>query len=234
MGAPKAWYFRESNVILKVLRYTVFYSLMSFVDCEIGTSDLVFILDTSENIGFANFQLIKGFLYNLTTLLNIGPTRSQIAVILYSSNTSLYFDLNDHRNKDSLLQGINNIPYYNSSEESNIATALGLLYSSYMDGSLRTRDDHEHIAILFTDGLPDDFTATRRAANALHSNSDFQIYIIETNGTTPVSAEYEEIALDRSNVFSAPNINELALQQTMERIIQDFDTNLARLCNGIV
>ena len=194
---------------------------------------MIFILDTSDNIGLINFQLMKGFLYDLTILLNIGPTRSQIAVILYSSNASLYFNLNDYRNKESLLQGINDIPYYSSSEESNIAGALDLLYSSYIDGSLRARDDHEHTAILFTDGLPDDFSATRRAADNLRLNSDFQIYVIETNGTAPVSAEYAEIALDHSHVLSAPNFNELALQQTMERIIKDFDTNLTRLCNGI-
>ena len=194
---------------------------------------MVFILDTTESIGFTNFQQMKEFLYDITTLLNIGPTRSQIAVILYSGNASLYFNLNDHRNKDSLLQGINDIPYYSSSEESNIAGALDLLYSSYNDGSLRARDDHEHIAILFTDGLPNNFTATRIATDNLHLNTDFRIYVIETNGSAPVSTEYVEIALDHSRVLSAPNFNELALQQTMERIVQDFDTDLARLCNGI-
>ena len=209
------------------------YTCICIIDCEIGTSDLVFILDTSENIGFANFQQMKEFMYDITTLLNIGPTRSQIAIVLYSGNASLYFNLNDHRDKDSLLQSINDIPYYSSSEESSIAGALDVLYSSYVDGSLRTRDDHEHIAILFTDGLPDDFTATRMAADNLRLNSDFQVYVIETSGTAPVSAEYAEIALDHSHVLSAPSFNELAVQQTMERIVQDFDTNLARLCNGI-
>ena len=167
-------------------------------------------------------------------LLNIGPTRSQVALILYSSNVSLYFNLNDHRNKESLLQDIIDIPYYNSSKESNITAALDLLYSSYLDGSLKTRDNHEHIAVLFTDGLPDNFTATRRAAEKLHLNSDFQIYVIETNGTAPVAKEYSGITLDPSYVLSAGNFSELALQQIMERTVRHLDTYLERLCNGIV
>ena len=167
-------------------------------------------------------------------LLSIGPTRSQIAVILYSNDASLYFNLNDHRSKELLLQDISNIPYYNDSEESNITAALNLLYLSYMDGSLKARNDHEHIAILLTDGLPDDFTATRTVANNLRLDTDFQIYVIETNGTNPIAAEYTEIALDTSYVLSAPNFNVLALQQAMERIIQNLDSNLERLCNGII
>ena len=193
----------------------------------------MFILDASENIGLPNFQLMKEFSYNLTTLLNIGPTRSQIAVILYASNASLYFNLNDHRSIEPLLQDIYDIPYSSNSEESNIAVALDLLYLSYMDGSLKTRDEHDHIAILFTGGLPDNFTATRTVANNLRSDTDFQIYIIESNGTIPVAREYAEIALDPLYVFSAPNFNELALQQTMESIIQNLDSNLIRLCNGM-
>ena len=194
---------------------------------------MIFILDTSENIGITNFELMKQFMYNFTMLLNIGPTRSQIALLLYSSNASLYFNLNDHRNKESLLQDISDIPYYDSNGESNIAAALDLLYSSYMDGSLRTRNNHEHIAILFTNGLPDNFTSTRRAADNLQLESDFYIYVIETNGTTPIATEYTDIASDPSHVLSTANFSELAVQQTMERIVQDFDSNLERLCNGI-
>lgn len=208
----------------------VYYCYLS--DCEIGITDLIFIVDTSEIVGLKNFQLIKGFMHNLTMLLNIGPTRSQVAVMLYSSNASLYFDLNEQRNKELLLQEINNIPYYNNTEESNIALTLDLLYSSYMDGSLKARDNHDHIAILFTDGLPDNFTATRIAANNLRSDTDFKIFIIETNGTIPEAAEYTEIAHDSSHVLSAVNFSALALQQAMERVIQNFDSNLTRLCNG--
>ena len=203
-----------------------------FTDCEIGITDLVFILDASENIGSSNFELIKEFSYNLTSLLNIGPTRSQIAIILYSSNASLYFNLNDHRSKEALLQDVYDIPYYNHSEESNIAVALDLLYLSYMDGSLKARDDHNHIAILFTDGLPDNFTATRTVATNLHSDTDFQIYVIEINETTSVAAEYTEIALDPSYVLPTTDFSELALRQAMERIVQNLDSKLTRLCDG--
>jgi len=205
-----------------------------FVDCEIGITDLVFILDSSENIGLSNFQLMKEFLYNLTTLLNIGPTRSQVAVILYSSNASLFFSLNDHRDKESLLREINNIPYFKNSEESNIAAALDLLSSSYMDGSLKIRNENDHIAILFANGLPDNFTAIRRATGNLYSGTDFQIYVIETNGTTPMAAEYTDITLESSQVFSAANFSEHAFQQITERITQQFDSTLTRLCNGIL
>lgn len=204
-----------------------------FIDCEIAITDLVFILDASENIGSSNFQLMKEFSYNLTSLLNIGPTRSQIAIISYSSNASLYFNLNDHRSKEALLQDIYDIPYYNNSEESNIAVALDLLYLLYMDGSLKARDDHNHIAILFTDGLPDNFTATRTVANNLHSDTNFLIYVIEINGTIPVAAEYAEIASDPSYVLPATSFTELALQQAMERIVQNLDSKFTRLCNGI-
>ena len=169
---------------------------------------------------------------NTTSPLSIGPTRSQVAVLSYASDASLNFNLNAHRHKESLIQALNDLPYSNDSD-SDVAAALNLLYSSYIDGSLKARASHDLIAVLCTNGLPHDFDSTTAIANVLHAETDIKLYVVETSSTMPVNAGYTEIASDPEFVFSATNFSKFQFQRTTELIVQTFDTNLPKLCSGM-
>ena len=207
-------------------------NFVAFAECEIGMLDLVFIIDNSLSVDLQNFQLVKDFLLNTTSPLNIGPTRSQVAVITYSSEASLNFNLNEHRHKDLLSQAVINLPY-GTDEAVDVASALNLFYSSYLDGSLGVRTLSDHVAVLLTAGLPDDVASIRAITDVLHAETDIKLYVVITNGTIPVDPEYMEIASDPEYVFSVANFSEVAFRITTELIVKSFDGSLPRLCNGM-
>jgi len=183
---------------------------------ETGSVDLVFVLDTSGSIGNDDFQFVREFVANVSMALSISSTRSQVAVILYSSNAQIHFNLTMHRNITALNDGIESIPYLGGG--TNTAGALNLLQLSYFDGSLGIRDGYAHYAVVFTDGESNNQNATIDAANSLHSNTDFQVYSVGISGAQNI--ELIAIATESSNVFSASSF--AAFQQFSNSIIQDI------------
>ena len=185
----------------------------------------MFVLDTSGSIGINNFQAVREFVASVSMVLNVSSTRSQVAVILYSSNALIHFNLTMHSDATALNDAIQSIPYLGGG--TNTAGALNLLQSSYFDGSLGIRDGYEHYAIVFTDGQSADTNATIDAANSLHSSTDFQVYSVGVIGAQNV--ELIAIATKNSNVFSASSFT--VFQQFSNSIIQDIKrTSTVCLC----
>lgn len=73
--------------------------------------DLVFVLDTSGSIGNSGFQAVREFVASVSMALNVSPRRSQVAVILYSSNAQIHFNLTMHSDATALNDAIESIPY---------------------------------------------------------------------------------------------------------------------------
>lgn len=193
---------------------------------ELESIDLVFVLDTSGSIEADNFQLVREFVGNVTGALNIGPTRSQVAVILYSDGVELHFNLTMYDSPAALNDAIASIPYLGGG--TNTAGALSFLQSSYFSGSLGIRDGYVHYAIVFTDGYSSNTNATIDAANSLHSNTDFQVYSVGVSGAQNV--ELIAIATESSNVFLASSFAVDIFQNVSDGIIQDIESRSSRLC----
>lgn len=73
-------------------------------------ADIVFLVDSSGSVGEENFEKEKDFVNNVAHSLNLAPSRSRVAVILYSSYARLPIGLSDHstiqafkENMDKLL-----------------------------------------------------------------------------------------------------------------------------------
>ena len=184
--------------------------------CSTGI-DLVFVIDESSSIAditFDGFSLIRDFVANITSTLDIGLQESLVGVILFSTNASIEFSVTQHTNETSLISAIHNLPYRGGG--TNTATALDLLRTAGQPGgALNLRTGYTHIAALVTDGVSSDQQATLTAASALHSSNIYdQVYAIGVGDAINVGeAELSTIASDPSLVFSTSNFDGLLISE---------------------
>ena len=184
----------------------------------------MFVLDTSGSIGHSNFNFVRIFVKKVASFLSIGSTRSQVAVILFSSRSYVHFSLTFYRTTTSLVQAINTLPY-DDGGSTKTASALQLLEKSYLDGSLGIRRGYKHVAIVVTDGKSSDSDATVRASTSLHSNTDFIVYAVGVGGSQ--NSELLTIARYSSNVFSAASFTDQLFQQFSSNVIRRLDSMLS-------
>jgi len=182
--------------------------------------DVVFVIDTSGSIGSPRFQLIREFTANITTELISYSPRSAVGVILFASNAYILFNLKAHTSLNTLLSAINLLPY--SSGGTNTAEALTLLLSSAQNGALGLRNDSSHVAIVITDGMSNDRSATLSAAAALHASNIFEIFAVGVEGADVT--ELQAIAINPEFVFFTNSFYSSSLQHLEDRITPQLCT----------
>ena len=175
--------------------------------------DWIFILDNSGSIGSSDFNLLREFVAQISSSLNIGLQRNLVSVISYANSASLHFGLTRHTDKSSLLQAIRAVPYTGGS--TNTAAALRLLQSN---PSLGLRNGYRHIVVFLTDGRSSDTNETLRIASQIHSTNVYDIISIGI-GNANVQ-ELEGIASDIDFVFMTVNLSlSAALDDHANRIL---------------
>ncbi|XP_069790507.1 collagen alpha-1(XII) chain-like [Narcine bancroftii] len=73
---------------------------------EENKRDIVFLIDGSNNMGTANFHLVREFLTNIIENLNIGRERIQIGLVQYGTYAETEFYLNTYLSKAEILSHI--------------------------------------------------------------------------------------------------------------------------------
>ena len=179
------------------------------------------MIDTSGSIGADRFQLIREFTANVTTELINGSPGSAVGVILFSNIAHIEFNLTVHTSLNSLLLAINELPY--AGGYTNTADALTLLLQTVQNGQLGLRNNSLNSAIVITDGLSSNPTATISAANALHASNKFDVYAVGIENAH--MSELQEIASSPEFVFFTRFFNSDGLQQLKDEL-------LSHLCNG--
>jgi len=140
---------------------------ITVIDCNLAAIDLVFVLDASGSIG-NNFPSVLDLVRNTVTALDIGPAEGQVAVIRYSSDADVVIRLTDNSNEADLLAAINGTST-STGGLTNTAAALNLLVSDGFIGARPPSQGVPRFAVIVTDGLSSDSTATATAAAALRA-----------------------------------------------------------------
>ena len=124
------------------------------------------MLDASGSIGRENFTRVRDFVSNYTNdlLSDDGISNIRVGVIKFSSSASLEFGLAQYNTRMEVLAAIGNILYTRGG--TNTADALRLLRRQFNSteeaGILR-------IAVVLTDGMSNDFSATVIEARNFHN-----------------------------------------------------------------
>ena len=153
--------------------------------CEVETTtssssqklDLVFILDSSGSVGSDDFQSMLRSIETIVSseTLRIGPDDTRVAIIRFSTDANLLFNLSRYSDLDSLIQGISEVNFIGGG--TNTQSALRLLRESAANGDLGLRDSTSAvpIAIVITDGrsgLP------AQEAELLHTSTNFDVFAV--------------------------------------------------------
>ena len=72
-------------------------------------ADIVFMLDGSGTVGDAGFQSAKAFMSRFVDLFNIGPSHTQIGVMIYSNQITFPILLKSYSDATELKNAINGI-----------------------------------------------------------------------------------------------------------------------------
>jgi len=190
--------------------------------------DWIFILDNSGSIGSSDFNLLREFVAQISSSLNIGLQRNLVSVISYADSASLHFGLTRHTDKSSLLQAIRAVPYTGGG--TNTAAALQLLQNN---PSLGLRNGYRHIVVFLTDGRSNNRRETLRIASQIHSTNIYDIISIGI-GNANVQ-ELEGIASDIDFVFITVNFTlSAALDNHANKILLLFCSSMyITLCHSI-
>ena len=177
--------------------------------CRLNT-DLVFVLDESGSIGELNFEEVKTFVYNFSSNLLTDTTMNRVGVITFSSGAREHIALNVSNERDQLLQRVNNITY--SGGGTNTALGLGLMLQQDWRDSISVL----RLAIVLTDGMSNNQSATLVAAAAVHAHEPpIVVYSIGVGGNTD-QQELEAIASEEEFVTHLASFDPNVLESTRE------------------
>ncbi|KAM9305123.1 collagen alpha-3(VI) chain [Gastrophryne carolinensis] len=163
------------------------------------SADLVFLIDGSNNVGRTGFNFIRDFLANyVERRLEVGRNRMQIAVVQYSDDVKIEFTLDEHANKQDLINALKGLRFAGG-EEANLGAAVEYVVEQLFTSAAGSRRDEgvPQSLMIITGGPSSD--ELNEAANALRLNS------IITFGIGVARAdlrELQQIATDESFTFS--------------------------------
>uniref|UniRef100_A0A3Q1FMS2 VWFA domain-containing protein n=1 Tax=Acanthochromis polyacanthus TaxID=80966 RepID=A0A3Q1FMS2_9TELE len=121
--------------------------------CENATvGDIVFLIDGSTSIEDKSFQEVRTFLSNVIRGLDIGPNKVRVGLAQFSDDTYQEFLLNEHMNKQSLLNAVRQVPHRKGGTLT--GQALEFLLEEYFTKQAGSRADERvpQIAVVITDG----------------------------------------------------------------------------------
>ncbi|XP_078712214.1 collagen alpha-1(XII) chain-like isoform X2 [Lampetra fluviatilis] len=149
-------------------------------ECRSARADLVFLVDGSWSIGDDNFHKVMRFLGSLAGALeNIGPHGTQVAMAQFSDDARTEFNLNVHRSRESLLDGIRNVRYKGGNTKTGRAMKHARTEMFVSESGMRR--GVPKLLVVITDGRSQD-EVTRVAKDVQHEGySVFSIGIADAD-----------------------------------------------------
>ena len=185
----------------------------------------MFVLDSSGSIGSTDFQTIRSFVNTFVSRLEIGPTRSQVGVIVFSTSATVQFSLATYSNRFSLTSAVNSIRYIGGGTDT--ADALTLLARRGFIGARPLDQGVPRVAIVVTDGESNSPSATASAANVLRQNASITVYAVGIGNAD--LTELNSIASTRNGVKLVRFISGF-VNDEVERLQEDLNE---QTCTGI-
>ena len=185
-----------------------------------GVADIVFIVDASGSINeiTINWPTVIEFLQRFVRARNIGRDQTQVGLVEFSNNAYTIFKLNDYADSDGVLRAINRMSYIGG--RTNLAEAIDLARTDIFDDQVGNRPDAKDIAIVITDGIPNErIDDTIPSADRLKA----QGVTIVTVGVTDLIDENELRAIASSS-------RDVILTPSFDTLNNEIDTLTARAC----
>ncbi|XP_072532864.1 collagen alpha-6(VI) chain [Salminus brasiliensis] len=200
-------------------------------DCrsaEVG--DVVFIVDKSGNMGPENFQLVRNFLQNTISGLDVGMDKVRVAIVDYSDEPRADVYLNTFSNKSNILQHVKTLSYGRG--KTNTGEALKYAKDKVFTKERGSRSDEkvQQIAVVVTDGQSSDDFSVPAAELRRSGVNVFAVGIKNFDGLKEIASHPHE-----RFVFSVGNFTKLNALSGMltKRICRDISSVFIPLLKNI-
>ncbi|XP_041039948.1 collagen alpha-6(VI) chain-like [Carcharodon carcharias] len=209
-GASDKVYYVENFELLEEIEKQVLWEICSgHKDCwKAGVTDVVFVIDGTQSISSAQFNIMKSFMTGLVNGSDVAADKVQFGAVLYGDSPQTVFKLDQFTKKDDIynaIYGMNPVGGYTY-------TAKALNYAKGLfdpTGGGRKQLGVPQILLLLTVGQATDKQQLNSAAEAIRA-SGINIYAIGVANAN--KNELLQIAGSQENTHYFPEFETLELK----------------------
>jgi len=122
--------------------------------CKTAKVDLVFVLDSSGSVTAKNFEKVKGFVKDFLKDADIDNDAVRVGVNVYSSLSTVSFNLNTYSSKADVFNAIDAVPFKGQGTRTGLA--LEKMKYEMFTAANGDRDGVGNVAIVIADGESSD------------------------------------------------------------------------------
>ncbi|KAG6930871.1 collagen type VI alpha 3 chain [Chelydra serpentina] len=190
--------------------------------------DIVFLLDSSINLGRENFQQVIQFVYSIIDALYSDDKSIKVGLAQYNSDVTDEFFLKDYTTKDQILRAINRVTY-RGGRVANTGEGIKHIQAKHFlkEAGSRGEDRVPQVAFIVTGGKPLDEGQT--AALAL-ANAGVKVFAV---GVKNIDLdEVSKLSSDSATAFRVATAQELS--ELNEQVLITLDAVMdEQLCPGV-
>ncbi|XP_043361669.1 LOW QUALITY PROTEIN: collagen alpha-3(VI) chain [Dermochelys coriacea] len=190
--------------------------------------DIVFLLDSSINLGRENFQQVIQFVYSIIDALYSDDKSIKVGLAQYNSDVTDEFFLKDYTTKDQILRAINRV-VYRGGRVANTGEGIKHILAKHFvkEAGSRGEDRVPQVAFIVTGGKPLDDGQT--AALAL-TNAGVKVFAV---GVKNIDLdEVSKLSSDSATAFRVATAQELS--ELNEQVLITLDAVMEeQLCPGV-
>uniref|UniRef100_W5KLG0 Collagen, type VI, alpha 3 n=1 Tax=Astyanax mexicanus TaxID=7994 RepID=W5KLG0_ASTMX len=188
---------------LCILLGALFFSHLPKLDAQDQDSaDLVLLIDGSENVGAANFPLVRDLALRVIEGLDVGRDMIRVALVLYGADPEIKFYLNSYDNKADIRNVVQGLKFLGG-DDSNLGAALEQVTESLLGPEAGGRAEEgvpQALVIISAGQSTDDISEGERALKQANVFT-FGVAVGES-----ASAQLQAVATEKSFVLSAPDV----------------------------
>uniref|UniRef100_A0A4W4GL21 Matrilin-1 n=1 Tax=Electrophorus electricus TaxID=8005 RepID=A0A4W4GL21_ELEEL len=124
--------------------------------CNTKPTDVVFIIDSSRSVRPSEFEQVKVFLNKVIEGLDVGPDATRVGVVNYASRVKNEVSLKSHKAKAGLIKAVSKIEPLSSGTMTGLAIQFAMNVAFSDAEGARKSPDISKVAIIVTDGRPQD------------------------------------------------------------------------------
>ncbi|KAK3599233.1 hypothetical protein CHS0354_012842 [Potamilus streckersoni] len=169
--------------------------------------DLVILVDSSSSLSVLDFKRAQEFMKEVVQGFDISPNHTHVGVVLYSTQVSVEFQLNQYYDKQAVIEAIDHMTYSPGSRET--AKALQVAVEQMFDSRYGSRPNVAQVMLLITTGASDDPVGTHYYADIAH-NKRINVFLVGVGPETKIS-ELNTIAStpNCTHVFTSARYDEI-------------------------
>lgn len=180
--------------------------VVSISDCG-GNNDVVFVVDSSDNVGKDNFNKEIDFVKQTVNHWNVGPTGMQVGLVTFGDTAQNQFYPNTYSSQADVLNALGSAKFIGG--KANTAEAIKIAYENSFNPLRGGRSKSPHTIVLVTNSASSAKDLTLLESKNAKDNGDI-IYTVGIGGAVDAS-ELSQVSSDPDSryVFKADSFQSL-------------------------